>query len=203
MASKIIAQGAEALLTKKGNTVIKSRIKKGYRLQILDEKIRKQRTRKEARILQKVSSLIPVPRLLSTSEETTTLNLEYIKGKKLSQHLNILKNNEEICKTIGQQLAKLHDTNIIHGDLTTSNMIISPNNKLYFIDFGLSFDSPRVEDKAVDLHLLKEALEARHYQKAKTLFKAVLEGYQISKNTSLVLQRLKAVEKRGRYKEAY
>ncbi len=203
MASKIIAQGAEALITKKDNTIIKHRIKKGYRLQILDEKIRKQRTRKEARILQKVSSLIPVPRLLSTSEETTTLNLEYIKGKKLSQHLNILKNNEEICKTIGQQLAKLHDTNIIHGDLTTSNMIISPNNKLYFIDFGLSFDSPRVEDKAVDLHLLKEALEARHYQKAKTLFKAVLEGYQISKNTSLVLQRLKAVEKRGRYKEAY
>ncbi len=199
----LISQGAEALLTKKGNTVIKHRIKKGYRFPILDEKLRKQRTRKEARILQKISILIPVPKVLSVSEQTTTITLEFLKGKKLSEHLDTLKNATSVCTQIGKNLAKLHDANIIHGDLTTSNMILSSDNKLYFIDFGLSFESNRAEDKAVDLHLLKEALEAKHYKHATRFFKAVLKGYNSSTNALTVIQRLKTVEKRGRYKEAY
>lgn len=199
----VIAQGAEALLTKKDNTVTKQRIKKGYRLPALDEKLRKQRTRRESRLLQKASLLIPVPKVLSSSEQTSTLILEYLKGKKLSDSLDKLKNARAVCKQIGMHLAQLHDANIIHGDLTTSNMILSPKRKLYFIDFGLSFESPRAEDKAVDLHLLKEALEAKHYKHAEQFFNAILTGYRASKNSQAVLQRLTAVEKRGRYKPAY
>src|SRR3989344_5223378 len=196
---KMIAQGAEAILTKKGNAIIKNRTKKGYRLPQLDEKLRRQRTRKESKILQKISSIIPVPRVIASSEQTTTILLEYIQGKKMSEHLDRLRNGKEICKVIGQHLAKLHDSNIVHGDLTTSNMILAPDNKLYFIDFGLSFESSRAEDKAVDIHILKEALKAKHYQIAEAYFNAVVEGYTSSKNASVVLERLKAVEKRGRY----
>ncbi len=201
--NKLIFQGAEAKIFFKEDTIIKQRIKKSYRLQVLDEKLRKLRTRRESKVLQRIKDLIPVPKVLSTSEQTSTLILENIKGRKLSEHLNHLKNSLQVCTQIGNNLAKLHDVNIIHGDLTTSNMILTSDNKLYLIDFGLSFDSSRAEDKAVDLHLIKEALEAKHYKFSEECFKAVLQGYQHSENSSLVLQRLKAVEKRGRYKEAY
>ena len=127
--------------------------------------------------------------------------MQYLKGKKLSEHLENLspKEQKEVCKKIGEAIAKLHDSSIIHGDLTTANMILV-DKKVYFIDFGLGFISARYEDKAVDLHLLKQALEAKHFKKWETLFKAVLKGYSKSKTFKQVLQRLKIVEKRGRYK---
>jgi len=101
-------------------------------------------------------------------------------------------------KTIGEQVAILHNLNIIHSDLTTSNMVLS-NKKIYFIDFGLSFHSTRIEDKAVDLHLLKQALEAKHFSCWKKLFRSFLKGYN-PKEKSKILTQLKKVESRGRYK---
>ena len=126
--------------------------------------------------------------------------LKFIKGKKLSEHLDKLLNPEKICKQIGQSLAILHDNNIIHGDLTTSNLIYNQKqNKVYFIDFGLGFISSKIEDKAVDLHLIKEALEAKHstiYEKA---FESVLQGYKISKNykTTIFTRGIKNRNKSG------
>ncbi len=199
---KIIAQGAEAILTRKNSLVIKNRIKKSYRISQIDEKLRKQRTRKEIKILEKTSNLIPVPRVISFSEKNNTIKMEYIKGKRLSDHLGKLKNAEKICEMIGENIAKLHDNNIIHGDLTTSNMIYS-KNKVYFIDFGLSFESAKIEDKAVDLHLIKEALEAKHFKHAHMLFESILNGYKISKYYKETLKRLEKVELRGRYKQQY
>ena len=104
---------------------------------------------------------------------------------------------------IGKNIAKLHDADIIHGDLTTSNMILSGKEVVYFIDFGLGFISKKIEDKAVDLHLLKQALEAKHFTHWETLFKEVINGYSSSKDSKLVLKQLEKVEKRGRYKEQY
>ena len=195
----LLSQGAEAYLFKQGNTVIKQRVKKSYRLPALDEKLRKQRTKREIKSLEKASLLIPVPKVFSSS--AYDISLEYIKGKKLSEHLDTLKNAPAICKKIGEQLAMLHDANIIHGNLTTSTLILSPNRWVYFIDFGLSFESSRAEDKAVDLHLIKEALEAKHPSRASLCFNAVLTGYKKSKKVKETLSRLRAVEKRGRYKQ--
>lgn len=202
MASKIIAHGAEAIITRKGNQIIKKRLKKGYRLPIIDNRIRKQRTKKEYRLLEKASKLIPIPKIIKLDENSQEITLEFIKGKKLSENLDKLKNNLEICKTLGQQIAKLHDNGIIHGDLTTSNMIYS-NNELYFIDFGLGYESTKPEDKAVDLHLIKQALEAKHFKHYKEFFNKVLQGYKSSANSKPVLNRLEKVEGRGRYKQAY
>ncbi|MBS3089705.1 Kae1-associated serine/threonine protein kinase [Candidatus Pacearchaeota archaeon] len=197
---KLLAQGAEAHIIRNKNIIIKKRIAKGYRFPQLDKKIRRQRTRKEAKILDKALKIIPVPKLLSQRENE--IEIEYLSGKKLSDFLNSLKNRNKICRQIGGNISKLHDANIIHGDLTTSNMILK-DNLVYFIDFGLSFESQKTEDKAVDMHLIKEALEAKHFSNSRELFSYILKGYKKSPNASSVLKRLEIVEKRGRYKQAY
>ncbi len=250
---KIIARGAEAIILKDKNKIIKHRIKKSYRIKELDEKIRKLRTRSETKLLEKAGKLIPIPNIISSDEKTKKLIIEFINGKKLSEHLNnfSLKKQKQICKQIGKNIAQLHNKDIIHGDLTTSNMIlvedkknlpahsrsqinqisinkksstltkkqadlinnfvqigvgggefIKPENEpiIFFIDFGLGFISGKYEDKAVDLHLLKQALEAKHFTHWEDLVKKVFEGYKTNKSSKTVLERLKAVEKRGRYK---
>ncbi len=227
----LLAQGAEARIEKRGEVVIKDRVTKGYRFPALDEKLRKARTKKEAKLLEKATKIISVPKIVA--QERYILTLELIKGKKLSQHLDKISNYETVCKLIGNAIAKLHDANIIHGDLTTSNMMyqdksnkkmrynktqnqsiinksynqrIANNNssaQVCFIDFGLGFESSKPEDKATDLHVLKEALAAKHFTIVEKAWKAVVRGYKVSKHASLVLKRLEAVEKRGRYKEQY
>tara|TARA_Y100000310_G_scaffold315751_1_gene366661 strand:- start:321 stop:923 length:603 start_codon:yes stop_codon:yes gene_type:complete len=198
---KIIAQGAEAIIYKEENNVIKDRVPKTYRLKSLDESIRKRRTKKEIKLLHKASKIINAPTPKET-KEGTKFEIPFLNGKKLSEHLDSLKDAGEICNQIGEQIAKLHDAGIIHGDLTTSNMILS-NNKVFFIDFGLGYESIKIEDKAVDLHLIKQALEAKHYKFYEEFWRAIKEGYKTSKESEKTLERLKAVESRGRYKKQY
>ena len=204
---KIIQQGAEAIISledspeKEGEKIIvKDRIKKSYRIRELDEKIRKQRTRSEKKLLEKASKIINAPNPWPL-KEFNIIEMPFIDGKKLSENLDsfTLGKQKEICKTLGESIAKLHSYDIIHGDLTTSNMILR-NDLVYFIDFGLGFISKKIEDKAVDLHLLKRALEAKHFRNWEDLFKKVLDGYKDYEESKKVLERLKAVEKRGRYK---
>jgi len=195
---KIIAQGAEALLIYQDGKLIKRRIPKSYRSPELDKSIRIRRTRSEAKILEKVSRILNVPKIISVKE--TEIDMEFIDGKKLSDWLDKfpLKKQIKICFQLGESIAELHDNDIIHGDLTTSNMILQ-KDKIFFIDFGLSFHSARIEDKAVDLHLLRQALESRHFKNWSDLFEAVIEGYKKLGNEAVLLQ-LKKVESRGRYK---
>ena len=198
---KIIQQGAEAVILLEKDRVIKRRMKKSYRIPEIDDRIRKQRTRSEAKLLTKASKLISIPEIIKVDQETKEIIMDFIDGKKLSDYLDKfpLKKQKEVCKLIGKSTAKLHDADIIHGDLTTSNMILK-NNKIYFIDFGLGFISHKFEDKAVDIHLLKQALEAKHFKNWEILFREVFRGYSNSKDSKTVLERLRAVEKRGRYK---
>lgn len=201
MGPKLIQQGAEAIILKEKNRITKRRIKKSYRVSELDEKIRKLRTRSETKLLEKASKIISIPKNREMNENKKEIKMDFIEGKKLSDNLDkFLKLKQlKICNQIGQDIAKLHDENIIHGDLTTSNMILK-NDKVYFIDFGLGFISSKFEDKAVDIHLLRQALEAKHFKYWEELFKEFLKGYKKSKNSKIVFERLKAVEKRGRYK---
>lgn len=198
MTQRIIQQGAEAIISLKNNQIIKNRIKKSYRLSVLDENLRKKRTKSEAKIINKLKSVINVPKIISVDQNQ--IIMEYIDGKKLSDTLDNLKNKNEIAEQIGEEIAKLHDSDIIHGDLTTSNIIYKEKeNKVFFIDFGLGFYSRRIEDKAVDLHLIRQALEAKHFLHWKQLFDFVIKGYN-SKDKEKILEQLKKVEARGRYK---
>jgi len=198
---RILQQGAEAKIILSKDFIIKDRIKKSYRISELDNKIRKSRTKAETKLLEKASKIINSPKPLET-KEIYQIKMPYIRGEKLSEDLDSfsLEEQKEICKKMGEEIAKLHNENIIHGDLTTSNMILK-DNQIHFIDFGLGFISNKIEDKAVDLHLLKQALEAKHFKNWEILLDEVLKGYENYKESKKVLERLKAVEKRGRYKE--
>jgi len=202
---KIIAQGAEAIIINypRKDWVFKDRISKSYRIPELDKKIRARRTKAETTLLLKASKIInaPIPEEEHSQKEHFRITMPYIKGKKLSEHLDnfSLKKQKQILKQIGKDVAKLHDSNIIHGDLTTSNMILK-DGKIYFIDFGLGFISHKFEDKAVDIHLLKQALEAKHFKNWKELFNEFSKGYKKSKDAGKTLSQLIKVEKRGRYK---
>ncbi|MFH1649002.1 MAG: KEOPS complex kinase/ATPase Bud32 [Candidatus Woesearchaeota archaeon] len=190
---KAIAQGAEATLYLDGATVVKQRIPKSYRHPLLDEKLRAQRTRKEAKILKSLPIL--GPKLLE-SDGKERIVMSFVDGKPLRE---ILDDNVALAEEVGKNLRKMHDKNIIHGDLTTSNMILS-DGKVAFIDFGLSFTSTRTEDRAVDIHLFKEALESTHYRIVEEAMKLFWKGYGSDK---AVKERFKTVESRGRNKEKY
>jgi len=194
---KIIQQAAEAIILKYKNKVIKNRIKKSYRIAEIDNKLRKQRTKKEAKLLEKLQDIIKVPKLIKVKDEK--IIMQHIEGKKLSENLDKIKNKSSVTKQIGQTISTLHNNNIIHGDLTTSNMLWTKDNKLFFIDFGLSFHSSRIEDKAVDLHLLRQALEAKHFSCWKNVFNSIIKSYDAN-DKNKILSQLEKVEARGRYK---
>jgi len=189
-----IAQGAEATIYKEKDKIIKKRLRKNYRIRELDESLRKFRTRREAKFIDKLP--ITGPKLIKMDDKEMIIEMELIKGEKVR---DILEKNIELCKEIGKNVALLHNKGMIHGDLTTSNMIF--NKEIYFIDFGLSFFSNKTEDKAVDLHLLKQALESKHYKIFEKAFKLVLQGYkQKSNNYREIKSRFEKVEERGRNK---
>lgn len=207
MKPKLISQGAEAKIFLSDETVNKDRIPKSYRHPTLDKQIRTRRTRSESKILIKaLEAGANVPKVLHT--EKFSLQIEFINGDRLSETLNDYnkKLQFKIMEQIGKQVFLLHKNNLIHGDLTTSNTIWK-DDKVFIIDFGLGFVSTKLEDKAVDLHLIKQALEAKHFrspdhlrgQNHEDLFKHFTKGYKWE-DSDKILERLVAVEKRGRYK---
>jgi TP53 regulating kinase and related kinases len=190
---KEIARGAEAVIYLEKDRIIKHRLPKSYRIREIDETLRKKRTRRETKILEKLA--IPHPKLLNSDDKEMKIEMEYIDGEKLRDVLKV-----KLCKKVGEYVGLMHNENIIHGDLTTSNMILK-GKEIYFIDFGLSYFSNKTEDKAVDLHLLKEALLSKHYKEFEKAFKEVIKGYKKTcRNASEAISRLKKVEQRGRNK---
>ncbi len=185
----IIARGAEAVIERDGDTIIKRRIKKGYRIPVLDEYLRKKRTRNEARLMIEAKrNGIRVPDIIEVDEKNFVIKMKFIEGKRLSEYDNV-----SYCKEIGEIVKKLHEANIIHGDLTTSNLIESKDG-IYLIDFSLGFFSNKIEDKAVDLILLKRAIETRH-RNFEECWKKILEVY----SNPEVISQMKKIEKRWRY----
>lgn len=194
---KIIGQGAEATIYLRDN-VVKDRLAKSYRLKEIDDSLRKTRTRKEAKLLEKLQEMdFPAPKMIST-DRLSLIEMQFIEGEKLRDVLD--KNNyKKHCIDLGRKIAMLHKNDIIHGDLTTSNMIV--NDEIFFIDFGLSFHSAKIEDKAVDLHLLRQAFDSKHFDICSECFAAALQGYKDeSKDALEILSRLETVEARGRNK---
>ncbi len=195
-----IKRGAEAIILLKKDRITKKRIKKGYRIQEIDKEIRRTRTRQEARLLNAVKRTgVKAPKVYSTSEYE--IEMEYIKGKLLADHIEKIKNWREVCKKVGEGIKKIHSNNIIHGDLTTSNIILSGED-VYFIDFGLGFTSKKIEDKAVELRVLERALEAKHSKKYEIIFREIIKEYKKDyAEAGTILKKLEKVRGRGRYKQ--
>jgi Kae1-associated kinase Bud32 len=197
---RLIKKGAEADIYETEQGILKRRVSKSYRAKELDESLRKHRTRVEARILQKAkASGAKVPELLKHGENISDIVMEKVDGK-LAKDVLSKSNYAQIAQQSAKQVALLHSIDVIHGDLTTSNIIFH-NGQITIIDFGLSKQSKKVEDKAVDLHVFEETLESTHPEIAKPIFAEFLKEYQKQYGQSKeVLQRLETIQSRGRYK---
>lgn len=185
--------------------VMKKRLRKEYRPMKLDEQIRKYRTVHEPQLMHEAKRAgVPTPMILLVDVKNTTIIMEYIDGKQVKQLLTDISEGERqrLCFRIGQLIARLHECGLIHGDLTTSNMIVGLSGRVFFVDFGLGDRSWEVEARGVDLHLMKRALESTHYEFAETCFESVIEGYESvlgAEAVKSVLDRIREIERRGRY----
>lgn len=185
-------QGAEATVEIKEDKVIKERPRKNYRHPKLDQRIRKQRTNAELNNIRKaLRNGINVPQ--TGQKNDYILEMQKIEGETLEENFR-----PEAMKQVGENVQKLHEAGLIHGDLTTKNIMFD-GEKIYLIDFGLSKDSKKTEDHAVDLHLLKQILESSHPEHFKQAWNNFLSSYT-PEFQEKVLKRLEEIEERGRYK---
>jgi Kae1-associated kinase Bud32 len=203
---QIIKRGAEAVLYldnfEDQQVLVKERIKKNYRINQIDQEIRKARTKGEVKLLTEARKVgILTPKIFSVDEKNHKIIMEFIDGTRIKELLYEAdeKTVEKICFEIGKLVGKLHSAGIIHGDLTTSNMILK-ESQIYFIDFGLGFFSKKIEDQGTDLNLLYEALKSTHFKILKLCWNNILKGYkQEYKDSDKVLKRIEDIEKRARY----
>src|SRR4030042_588136 len=193
---KLLSKGAEANLYLDETKLVKERVAKAYRVPEFDRRLRKQRTAREGRILEKaLSAGVNVPKVFRVDEKSCTIEMEYVPGRLLKDVFEAGGRVRELSEEVGGSLRRLHDNGIIHGDLTTSNLILQ-DKKICFIDFGLAFRSLRLEDKAMDLVVFKKSILATHTKKSDEIWDALLKGYKPDKET---LARVKTIEKRVRY----
>jgi TP53 regulating kinase-like protein len=207
----LFKKGAEASLYladwHQRRVIIKIRIPKKYRSPVLDEQIRSYRTVHEPQLIHEAKeSGVPTPLIYMVNVPESSITMEYIEGQQVKQLLNNVPKakRHDICVKIGESIAQLHSHSLIHGDLTTSNMILNPKGKLFFVDFGLGEKNGELEAQGVDLHLLKRALQSTHYLFWEECFQSVLCGYTSVLGVELaekVYEKIREIEKRGRYVE--
>ncbi len=180
-------RGAEAVLERRRllgrEVVVKSRVPKAYRVARLDERLRAERTRGEARLLHRAKLAgVGCPTVLEVGEFEIVMS--FIEGERPEME-------PAEAREAGALLAKLHSADIIHGDYTPANLIRGEG--LWVIDFGLGFVSNDIEDKAVDVFTMLRSLQDE------TKKGAFIEGYSAYAKSKAVLERVKDVEKRVRY----
>jgi TP53 regulating kinase-like protein len=197
----LVKRGAEAdiFLTEWGGqkAISKVRAPKLYRHRELDAEIRKHRTIYESNFLSaaKVAG-VRSPYVYFVDPVKAEIIMEFVEGKTVRDAITTA-----ICIDLGRYAALLHSSNIMHGDLTTSNFILHDKHGLALLDFGLAYYSERTEDAATDIRLIKEAFTSAHIE-VKRAFENFVEGYSSvrGKNTTgRILENVKEIERRGRY----
>lgn len=179
--------------------IAKLRVPKTYRNKRIDDVLRKNRTKSEARLMSEVKKYgVSTPIIYDVNVDECMIVMEYIKGRRIKDIINNLSENERkrICYKIGESVGKMHVSNIIHGDLTTSNMILL-NDKIFFIDFGLGEKNGEVEAKGVDLHVMMEGFEGAHSEV--DAFGYVLDSYKPYDKKGMAVKRMYEISERGRY----
>jgi len=206
---RVIAKGAEAdlvLMEWNGLTALaKNRKPKRYRHPELDRHMRRTKTKIEADIIHRAKlSGVPTPLLYQVDPDEAVIVMEYVDGVKVRDAVDGLTGEERrtLFRRIGGYAGRLHGAGIIHGDLTTSN-ILKQGDRLVFIDFGLAEVSAEVEKRGVDLNLMDRMLTSTHYKHHDELLAAFLEGYRkaLGAEAEESVTRMKEVARRGRYIE--
>lgn len=207
----LLKKGAEAslyLIEWYGRkAIVKVREPKMYRPEALDNRIRSYRTIHEPQLIHEAKCAgVSTPLIYMVNVEEASIVMEYIEGPQIKKLLNTTnrEKREILCNEIGKSVARLHNYGLIHGDLTTSNMIKSFQDKIVFVDFGLGEKNGELEAKGVDLHLLKRSMQSTHYRFWEQCFQNILKGYTSVlgvKISEKVYEKIKEIEKRGRYVE--
>lgn len=202
---KLIGHGAEAKLFVDyylgEKCVVKQRERKKYREKSLDERIIKERMRSECSMLSRAKAAgVRAPIIKKIDPANYTIITEFVAGRTLKEELCRASNAETtgLCSEVGVNVARLHANDLIHGDLTTSNIILR-NDRLVFLDFGMGMVSGKIEDKAVDLLVLKKTFLATHFgiaEKWMDIEAAYVKEYAQGAG---VLRQMGEVEARARY----
>ncbi|KAI4761035.1 kinase-like protein [Aureobasidium sp. EXF-3400] len=236
----LLTQGAEALvyrttfLTPTTACALKYRPAKPWRHRTLDLRLTRQRILAEARVLTRCRREgVTVPAVLGLDWERGWLAQEWIYGNTVRRVLDwvhresSLSSSEkeqqvhDLLQRIGSALGRLHERGLVHGDLTTSNLMLRPaetniteedkqvgkavriantQGEVVLIDFGLAQQTVQEEDKAVDLYVLERAFASTHPE-VEQEFGHLLQAYGESyKGAKTVLKRLEDVRMRGRKK---
>ncbi len=198
---RLVRQGAEAKLFRtefEGKpALLKQRLPKDYRCNELDERLRKERTTVEGNLLRAARQLgINTPLVFSVEKGKSEILMQFISGPRVKDVLS--KKNLKICSDIGKAIALMHESNLIHGDLTTSNILLD-GKKLFFIDFGLGYRSSKLEDKAVDLLVFKKTFEATHCKLMPKGWEKIIGGYLQAGGSDGIVKQMQKVEQRVRY----
>lgn len=179
----------------------KIRIPKSYRSEALDRRLRARRTREETELLHQAKlARVQVPEVYFADPVSSEIIMEFVQGTLLKDVVD-RRLAKQIYTTLGTFAARLHQSGVIHGDLTTKNVIES-GTRTFLIDFGLAFRSERLEDRAEDLHLLKQAIKSSAQSLSTNLFEYVLTGYgeeSGQKQATSIKKQILEIERRGRY----
>lgn len=205
MMDRDVDMGAEAIVTygqyMGRPAVIKTRPRKGYRHPELDQNLRTHRTKNEARTMREARMAgVRTPVIYDVDHHEGVIVMEQMVGRKVR---DIIDENgsdtEEVCRRIGEAIAKLHNARICHGDLTTSNMIFTDTGELCIIDFSLGSIKCDVEEMGVDIRLLERAFTSAH-SKSSVAFDTIIGSYRENMDRSKeVLNRVEVIKNRARY----
>ena len=196
-----IAAGAEAVIERSDGRIIKQRVSKNYRIPKLDTRIRAARTRSEAKLISEARRCgVPTPIIYDVDTVEHTITMEFIEGPRMKDVLD-----HDLSERIGELVGRLHGCGIIHGDLTTSNLILhngdgdgDGGDRIYFIDFGLGYFEKNVEAQGVDVHVLFQTFVSTHGDPG--LEEAFSAGYRRTfSGADQVLTRVSEIKARGRY----
>lgn len=222
MSVEVIKQGAEAkLFISEFNgqpCLVKERFQKKYRHPDLDTQLTKERMRAESKAISRCTAAgILTPKVFHMDLNERKIYMEYLSQSitakaYINDMIPSLADTEqseaklnELAKRIGNVVGKMHANNIIHGDLTTSNILLNPKTEdfaeydLVTIDFGLANYGQSGEQKGVDLYVLERALLSTH-SSVPTLFNTILDAYKEvnAKDSIAVLQKFEEIRARGR-----
>jgi len=204
---KVLYKGAEAeiyLSEYLDRTVVKKhRIKKAYRIKEIDENLIAFRTKEEAKLMIEARSHgVSVPIIYDIDLKNGVITMQHVDGERVKDIFDKISDSKrkKLCENIGKNIARFHNNDIIHGDITTSNMILF-KDRVHFIDFGLGEINSEIETKGVDLHVLMEAIESTHSNNS-DYFKYILKGYEseYKKRSKQVFDKIDEIVKRGRYR---
>jgi len=198
-----VLQGAEGEVSFEGDppeTVRKRRLPKSYRHPDLDARLRRERTRAEARLLRDARRAgVPTPLVRDVDLAETTLTVAFVGDDDLRDLLGDGERSERATRAVrdvGRHLATLHEAGLVHGDPTTRNVRVGPD-RTHLIDFGLGYHAEDVEAHAMDLHVCCGSLDGTA-DDADRLRAAVCEAYATA-GDERVVEHLAEVEGRGRY----